>query len=64
MNATTFFAFLGAAYLFGIATTVALLSAILAPVDGIERSGCFMRGVIMTCIGMAVYLIWLGVMQM
>ncbi len=64
MTLYTFFAFLGAAYFLGIATTVTLLSLLLSPVDGIERSGCAFRSMIWICVGIAAYMIWMGISQM
>jgi hypothetical protein len=64
MTLYTFVAFLGAAYLLGIATTVMLLTLMLSPVDGIARSGCAFRGLIFACIAVALYLIWLGLSTM
>lgn len=64
MSLYSFLAFLGSAYLLGIATTVTLLSLMLSPVDGIERSGCAFRGMIWACIVAALYLIWIGVSTM
>ena len=60
MTLNSMLSFLGAAYLFGVATTVGILSLILIPVNGLPRSSCFLRTVILLCISGAVYLIISG----